>query len=101
MEAKSSSPSTCGGGLFTSVEPGGFHQNGVGGGFERRNGALSFVLVAPALVLQHLLQGNVQALLRQLGMPAAGARLVVGGQEEFHPRVGKDHGADVASLEDG
>src|SRR5438128_4803087 len=68
---------------------------------ERRDGALGVVLVAPPLVGQHLAQGDGQALVQKLGVPARGTRLVVRGEEELHVCVGKDDGPDVPALQDG
>src|SRR5207248_2943668 len=83
------------------VEAGGVHQDRVRRRLQRRDGPLGVVLVAAALVGEHLLQRDGQALFRQLVMPPPRARLVTRGEEELHLRVGKDDGADVAPLEDG
>src|SRR5712692_4826314 len=72
---------------LVEVEAGGVHQDRVGRGLERGDSPLGVVLVAAALVGEHLFQRDGQALFRQLVMPAPRARLVAGGEEELHLRV--------------
>src|SRR5260370_35459461 len=80
------------------VQPGGVDDDGVGGGTERRDGPLAVVLVATELVREHVLQGDGEALLRQLAEAALGARLVAGSEKKLRLRAGKDAGAEVAPL---
>src|SRR5438270_1965814 len=85
---------------LAQIHAGRIDDHRVGGGLEWRDGALGIVSVAPPLVRQHLAQGDGQAFVQKLGVPARGARLVVRREEELHVCVGKDDGPDVPALQD-
>src|SRR5436190_21390691 len=85
---------------FAQIEPGGVDDDRVRRGTQRRDRAIRIVLVPAPLLGEDVVERHPQAPLGQLRMPALGARAVGGGQEELHLGVWKDHGADVAPLED-
>ena len=68
---------------------------------QRRRGAVAIALVAGADVGEDVVEMDVEAHAPQFVEAAAGAHLGAGGDEQFRVGLGRDHGADVAAVEDG
>src|SRR5690606_293477 len=79
----------------------GIQQVRILGRLQRRGGPGPVLLVAAAQIGQDLLEAGGIALFHQLLVPAAGADLVTGGDEQLHRRVGTDHRPDVAAVQHG
>ena len=68
---------------------------------QRRRRAAGVPLVAGLDVGEDVGEVDVEAARLQLGEPALGANLRARGDEQFHLRLGRNHRADVAAIENG
>jgi hypothetical protein len=90
-----------GGKCRLAVEARGVEYHRIGRRRQRRDGAIAVAVVTLARLLEDAGVVDVATLGEKLVGAAAGAHFRRGGDEDLHRRIGADHRADVAAVENG